>query len=149
MIVTCCLAATKKQNNSHFYNFSSIFLIPNSRMFMHRPLMASVPAMPFPIGRGWLTPPMPNAEASTFPTEVSIGHKSMRISISNVCLKIMAFTDMKAYKEIVPFEMAQIPNVLFCTGWTNHQIVLNSCKTDAERLFYILYAGRERLWKNN
>ena len=46
---------------------------------------------------------------------------------------------------IVPFEMAQIPNVLFCTGWTNHQIVLNRCKTDAERLFYILYAGRERL----
>ena len=46
---------------------------------------------------------------------------------------------------IVPFEMAQIPNVLFATGWTNHQIVLNRCKTDAERLFYILYAGRERL----
>lgn len=41
--------------------------------------------------------------------------------------------------------MAQIPNVLFCTGWMNHQIVLNRCKTDVERLFYILYAGRERL----
>ena len=71
---------------------------------------------------------------------------------------LLAETDMVAYKEIVPFEtaqmddsvivpfkMAQIPNVLFCTGWTNHQIVLNRCKTDAERLFYILYAGRERL----
>ena len=71
---------------------------------------------------------------------------------------LLAETDMKAYKDfvpfetaqnddsiIVPFEMAQIPNVLFCTGWTNHQIVLNRCKTDAERLFYILYAGRERL----
>ena len=71
---------------------------------------------------------------------------------------LLAETDMKAYKHvvpfetaqmddsvIVPFEMAQIPNVLFCTGWTNHQIVLNRCKTDAERLFYILYAGRERL----
>ena len=31
MIVTCCLAATKIQNNSHSYNFLSIFLIPNSR----------------------------------------------------------------------------------------------------------------------
>ena len=41
--------------------------------------------------------------------------------------------------------MAQIPNVLFCTGWTNHQIILNRCKTDQERLFYMLYAGRERL----
>ena len=71
---------------------------------------------------------------------------------------LLAETDMVAYKDIVPFEtaqmddtaivpfeMAQIPNVLFCTGWTNHQIVLNRCKTDAERLFYILYAGRERL----
>lgn len=67
-------------------------------------------------------------------------------------------TDMSAYggivpfetaqmggEAIVPFEMAQIPQVLFATGWTNHQIIMNRCKTDAERLFYILYAGRERL----
>lgn len=47
--------------------------------------------------------------------------------------------------EIVPFEMAQIPNVLFATGWTNHQIIMSRCKTDEERLFYILYAKRERL----
>lgn len=46
---------------------------------------------------------------------------------------------------IVPFGMAQIPSVLFCTGWTNHQIILNRCETDTERLFYILYAGHERL----
>ena len=46
---------------------------------------------------------------------------------------------------IVPFEMAQIPSVLFATGWTNHQIIMNRCKTDAERLFYMLYAGREQL----
>lgn len=46
---------------------------------------------------------------------------------------------------IVPFRMAQIPKVLFCTGWTNHQIIMNRCNTDTERLFYILYAGRERL----
>ena len=47
--------------------------------------------------------------------------------------------------EIVPFEMAQFPNVLFSTGWTNHQIILSRCKTDEERLFYMLYAKRERL----
>lgn len=47
--------------------------------------------------------------------------------------------------EIVPFEMAQIPNVVFATGWTNHQIILSRCKTDEERLFYMLYAKRERL----
>ena len=48
-------------------------------------------------------------------------------------------------EEIMPFEMAQIPNVLFVTGWTNHQIIMNRCSTDTERLFYILYAGKERL----
>lgn len=71
---------------------------------------------------------------------------------------LISETNMSAYKDIVPFqtaqmdenaivpfEMAQIPNVLFATGWTNHQIILSRCKTDASRLFYILYAGRERL----
>ena len=71
---------------------------------------------------------------------------------------LLAQTDMSKYDEIVPFEtaqmedgiivpfeMAQIPNVLFATGWTNHQIILNRCKTDTERLFYMLYAGKERL----
>ena len=48
-------------------------------------------------------------------------------------------------KLIVPFEMAQIPDVLFATGWTNHQIILNRCKSDTERLFYMLYAGKEHL----
>ena len=71
---------------------------------------------------------------------------------------LIAKTDMTKYGDIVPFEtaqmedsiivpfeMAQIPNVLFATGWTNHQIILNRCKTDTERLFYMLYAGKERL----
>jgi hypothetical protein len=40
--------------------------------------------------------------------------------------------------EIVSFEMAQIPSVLFSTGWTNHQIIMNRCKTNEERLFYML-----------
>ena len=45
----------------------------------------------------------------------------------------------------VPFEMAQIPSVLFATGWSNHQLIMNRCKTDEQRLFYMLYAGREQL----
>ena len=48
-------------------------------------------------------------------------------------------------KSIVPFETAQIPKVLFCTGWGNRQIVLNRCRTNEERLFYMMYAWRERL----
>ena len=47
--------------------------------------------------------------------------------------------------EIVPIGMAQIPNVLFSTGWSNHQLIMSRCKTDEQRLFYMLYAGREKL----
>ena len=58
-----------------------------------------------------------------------------------------AFVELigKVKPKIVPFQTAQIPKVLFCTGWGNHQIVLNYCRTDEERLFYIMYAWRERL----
>lgn len=48
-------------------------------------------------------------------------------------------------EEIVPFQMAQLPQVLYATGWTNHQLILNRCKSDEEKLFYILYAGHEHL----
>ena len=45
----------------------------------------------------------------------------------------------------VPIQLAQIPTILFSTGWSNHQLIMNYCKTDEQRLFYMLYAGRERL----
>ena len=45
----------------------------------------------------------------------------------------------------MPIELAQIPSVLFATGWSNHQMIMSRCKTDEERLFYMLYAKRERL----
>ena len=34
--------------------------------------------------------------------------------------------------EIVSFEMTQIPSVLFSTGWTNHQIIMNFLFIDDE-----------------
>ena len=46
---------------------------------------------------------------------------------------------------IVPIQLAQIPTILFSTGWSNHQLIMNYCKTDEQRLFYMLYAFRERL----
>ena len=42
-------------------------------------------------------------------------------------------------------ELTQIPNVLFATGWSNHQLIMRQCKTNEQRLFYMLYAGREQL----
>ena len=47
--------------------------------------------------------------------------------------------------EIVPIEMAQIPSVLFSTGWSDHQLIMSQCKSDEQRLFYILYSGHEQL----
>ena len=46
---------------------------------------------------------------------------------------------------IVPIQSAQIPSVLFSTGWSNHQLIMSRCKSDEQRLFYILYAGHEQL----
>lgn len=51
----------------------------------------------------------------------------------------------KGKDKIMPFKVAQIPKVLFATGWSNHQLIMGRCKTNEQRLFYILYAGREQL----
>ena len=47
--------------------------------------------------------------------------------------------------ENVPIELAQMPKVLFSTGWSNHQLILSKCKSDEQRLFYMLYSGHEQL----
>ena len=47
--------------------------------------------------------------------------------------------------QIVPFQMAQLPKLLTCTGWTNHQIILQCCTTTDQYIFYILYAEYEHL----
>ena len=47
--------------------------------------------------------------------------------------------------EFVPNGLAQIPSVLLATGWSNHQLIMSKCKSDEQRLFYMLYAGHEQL----
>ena len=47
--------------------------------------------------------------------------------------------------EIVQFQTAQIPSFLNLTSFTNHIEIINRCKTIEERVFYVLYAYRERL----
>lgn len=46
---------------------------------------------------------------------------------------------------IVQFTTAQLPSILKMTTLTNHIEILCHCKTPEERLFYILYARKERL----
>lgn len=47
--------------------------------------------------------------------------------------------------QIVQFPIGQMPGILLYTSYTNHIAILNQCKAAEQRLFYILYAHRERL----
>lgn len=45
---------------------------------------------------------------------------------------------------IVQFQIAQFPEMLLKINWTSHQQILNGCKTNEQRIFYILYAHKEK-----
>jgi predicted nuclease of restriction endonuclease-like (RecB) superfamily len=47
--------------------------------------------------------------------------------------------------QIVQFQTAQFPSFLNLTSFTNHIEIINRCKTIEERVFYVMYAYRERL----
>ena len=47
--------------------------------------------------------------------------------------------------EIVQLSTARMPQVLTMTTFTNHTMILSRCRNNEERLFYILYANKERL----
>jgi hypothetical protein len=47
---------------------------------------------------------------------------------------------------IVPIRLAQIPNVLFATGWSNHQLIMRkSVGTDLNDHFFITHFNRLRV----
>lgn len=79
---------------------------------------------------------LPSKDGEIVPIELAQRGKDKIVSIG---------LTQKGKDKIMPFEMAQIPNVLFATGWSNHQLIMERCKTNEQRLFYILYAGREQL----
>ena len=47
--------------------------------------------------------------------------------------------------QFVQLKTAQMPQVLTMTTFTNHTAILSRCHNNEERLFYILYAHKERL----
>ncbi|WP_291529448.1 PDDEXK nuclease domain-containing protein [Bacteroides sp. UBA939] len=49
--------------------------------------------------------------------------------------------------QIVQPETGQMPKVLELTTMTNHTVILSQCKSNEERMFYILYANKEHLVK--
>ena len=48
-------------------------------------------------------------------------------------------------KQIVQMASGQFPKILFLTTLSNHYDILGRCRSFEERLFYILYAHKERL----
>lgn len=63
-------------------------------------------------------------------------------NVSESSYKIMRPT---MNKQIVQMTSGQFPNILFLTTLSNHYDILCRCKSFEERLFYILYAHKERL----
>ena len=63
-------------------------------------------------------------------------------NVSESSYKIMKPT---MNKQIVQMTSGQFPNILFLTTLSNHYDILCRCKSFEERLFYILYAHKERL----
>ena len=49
--------------------------------------------------------------------------------------------------QIVQPSIGQMPKVLGLTTLTNHTVILSQCKSNEERMFYILYANKEHLVK--
>lgn len=66
--------------------------------------------------------------------------------------KIAQLGDSHEHNEIVQLPIAQLgttlsamPNVLVVVPFTCHIEIMNRCKTDEERIFYMLYAAHQRL----
>ena len=47
--------------------------------------------------------------------------------------------------QLEPCEFQQIPSVLTITTFTNHVEIMNRCRSDEERIFYMLYARHQGL----
>ena len=73
-----------------------------------------------------------------------LGSKSKDLPSSEESIVSIELTQI-SMNDFVSIELTQIPNVLFATGWSNHQLIMRQCKTNEQRLFYMLYAGREQL----
>lgn len=48
-------------------------------------------------------------------------------------------------EQIVPMTSGQMPKILEMTTLSNHQEILSRCRSQEERMFYILYANKEHL----
>lgn len=84
---------------------------------------------------------------------IGFQHLERRLRLNEIVqLPIAQMEDASNQTEIVQLPIAQIgemlepmPNVLTLTTFTNHIEILNRCRTDEERVFYMLYAAYQKL----
>lgn len=84
---------------------------------------------------------------------IEFQHLERRLRLNEIVqLPIAQMEDASNQTEIVQLPIAQIgemlkpmPNVLTLTTFTNHIEILNRCRTDEERVFYMLYAAHQKL----
>ena len=84
---------------------------------------------------------------------IEFQHLERRLRLNEIVqLPIAQIGDASNQTEIVQLPIAQIgemlepmPNVLTLTTFTNHIEILNRCRTDEERVFYMLYAAHQKL----
>lgn len=72
--------------------------------------------------------------------------KTAQIEASDHKQKIPVIVQPKTVQFVQP-AIGQMPKILELTSLTNHIEILCRCKSDEERLFYILYANKEHLVK--
>lgn len=68
--------------------------------------------------------------------------------LANIDSLFSSDSSMKSVEFVQP-QTAQLPKVLTMTTFTNHTEILCRCRSNEERLFYILYACKERLNKRD
>lgn len=76
-----------------------------------------------------------------------IGNKIKKLQ-TNQIVQMSSAQIQKESRQIVQLKTAQLPTppqLLFLTTFTNHVEIINRCKTNEERLFYILYSFKENL----
>lgn len=77
-----------------------------------------------------------------------VGEKIKKLQSASIVQLKTAQLSKNMASEIVQSSSAQFhfpPQILFLTTFTNHIEIINRCKTNEERLFYILYSFKENL----
>ncbi|WP_195594531.1 PDDEXK nuclease domain-containing protein [Bacteroides fragilis] len=95
------------------------------------------------------TLPFVKAIVSSGMTPLQIAHKPENKIVSSKMVQLQSIDnedDRIVSSEMVQLEnAAPMPQILTLVNWTSHIEILSSCRSIQERIFYMLYANKERL----